>query len=167
MKGYQFVLAGLAGAAVLLWAALEVSDWKTAQLDGTITKVRTLGMDRHSSVAIVDFEGVNPSDIQMMIGERTLTVLDGKGIRREGKTISALDLKGLFQYFPGLGGIENEPLLNRVRIQPGESVFGMLAARFEIPKHELDLRRELILRLADVDGSVTEIHHQSEPPTEP
>ena len=163
MKAYQFVLAGLVGACVLVWGALRISDWKTAQLDGTITKIRTLGMDQQSSVAIVDIEAVNPSDIQMMIGERTMTVLDAKGIRRHGKIISAPDLKGLFQYFPGLGGIDNEPLLNRVRIHPGESVFGMLAARFEIPKHELDLRRELTLRLVDVDGSVTEIRQVSEP----
>ena len=113
--------------------------------------------------AIVDIEAVNPSDTQMMIGKRTMTVMDAKGIRSQGKVISAPDLKGLFRYFPGLGGIDNEPLLNRVRIQPGESVFGMVAARFEIPKHELDLRQELILRLVDVDGSVSEIRHGSEP----
>ena len=163
MKQYQFILAGLVGACVLVLGSLEISDWKTAQLEGTITNVRTLGMDQHSSVAIVDIEAVNPSDIQMMIGERTVTVLDAKGIRRQGKTISAPDLKGLFQYFPGLGGIDNEPLLNRVRIEPGEAVFGMIAARFEIPKHELDLRQELTLRLADVDGSVTEIRQEQEP----
>ncbi len=163
MKAYQFVLAGLVGACVLVWGALRISDWKTAQIEGTITNVRTLGMDQQSSVAIVDVTAVNPSDIQMMIGERSITVLDPKGIRVQGMIISAPDLKGLFQYFPGLGGIDNEPLLNRVRIQPGESVFAMVAARFEIPKHELDLRQELILRLADVDGSVSEIRQVSEP----
>ena len=163
MKAYQFVLAGLVGACVLVWGALQISDWKTAQLKGKITEVRTLGMDQYSSVAIVDIEAVNPSDTQMMIGKRTMTVMDAKGIRSQGKVISAPDLKGLFRYFPGLGGIDNEPLLNRVRIQPGESVFGMVAARFEIPKHELDLRQELILRLVDVDGSVSEIRHGSEP----
>ena len=163
MKAYQFVLAGLAGACVLVWGALRISDWKTAQLEGRITQVRTLGMDQQSSVAIVDIEAVNPSDTQMMIGDRALTVMDERGIRSQGKVISAPDLKGLFQYFPGLGGIDNEPLLNRVRVQPGEYVFGMVAARFEIPKHALDLRQELIVRLVDIDGSVSEIRQVSEP----
>lgn len=163
MKRYRFVLAGLAGAAFLLWSGLEVSNWKTARLEGRITQVRTLGMDERSSVAIVDFEARNPSDVEMMIGDRTLSMINAQGIPRTGRTISAADLKGLFDYFPALGLIEHDPLLRRVRVSSGDRISGMIAARFEVPKHELDLRRELTLRIGDLDGSVSEITLLAEP----
>ena len=162
MKPYQFVLAGLLGAGALLWAALEISDWRTAQLEGSITQVRTLAMDERSSVAIVDFEALNPSSVEMMIGDRTLSITSQKGIPYQSRTLGASDIKGLFEYFPALGEMKNEPLIKRVRIPEGESVAGMIAARFEIPKYELDLRQELTLEIADIDGSVSTFRLEAE-----
>jgi hypothetical protein len=165
MKPYQFVLAGLLGAGVLLWFALRISDRRTAQLEGAITQVRTLAMDERSAVAIVDFEASNPAVVEMMIGDRTLTIKNQRGVPYEGRTIGAVDIKGLFQYFPALGEMKNEPLIKRVRVPSGESVSGMVAARFEIPKHELDLRQELTLQIADIDGSVSTFRVEAEPPS--
>ena len=143
MKPYQFILAGIVGAGGLLWIALGISDWRTAQLEGSITQVRTLAMDQRSSVAIVDFEASNPSSVEMMVGDRTLHITSERGIPYEGRTLSATDLKGLFQYFPALGAMQNEPLIKRVGVPVGESVAGVIAARFEIPKYELDSRQQL------------------------
>ena len=155
MKPWQFVLAGIAGAGVLAWATLGISDWKSAQLEGKITEVRTLGMDERSSVAIVNFEAENPSDIELMIGDRTIRIVNEQGIAFEGRTLTAFDLKGLFDYFPALGGMKNEPLIKRVRVGAGKKVGGLIAARFEIPKHELDARQELTLAIADIDGGIS------------
>jgi len=162
MKPYQFVLAGLLGAGALLWFALGVSDWRTAQLEGEITQVRTLAADERSSIAIVDFRASNPSSVEMMVGDRTLSIKNQKGIPYAGRTLGATDIKGLFQYFPALGEMNNEPLIKRVRVPSGESVAGMIAARFEIPKHELDLRQELTLSIADIDGSISTFRVESE-----
>jgi hypothetical protein len=163
MKPYQFVLAGLLGAGALLWFALQMSDRRTAQLEGGITQVRTLAMDERSSVAIVDFEASNPSIVEMMIGDRTLRIKNERGVPYEGRTIGAVDIKELFQYFPALGEMKNEPLIKRVRVPASESVSGLVAARFEIPKHELDLRQELTLEITDIDGSVSTFRVEAEP----
>ncbi len=163
MKLYQSVLAGLLGAGALLWFALEISDWRTAQLDGKITQVRTLAMDERSSVAIVDFEASNPSSVEMMIGDRTLGIENQQGIPYEGRTLGSFDIKQLFKYFPALGEMKNAPLIKRVRIPVGKFVGGVIAARFEIPKHELDLRQQITLRIADIDGSVSTFSVESQP----
>jgi hypothetical protein len=162
MKFQHFVLAGLAGALVVYGLGFLVSRGRAARLTGEITKVRTLGADERSSVAIVDFEAHNPSDVLMIVQGRELFMIDQRGIERSSSTISAADLKSLFQYFPALGEIENDPLIDRLRVPAGESVGGMVAARFEIPKHELDQRQRIILRIRDADGGISEISRESE-----
>ena len=161
MKPWQFVLVGILGAGILAWATLGISLWKSARLEGSVTQVRTLAMDERSSVAIVDFEAENPSSIEMMIGDRTLHIVNQQGIPYEGRTLGVVDVKGLFEYFPALGSMENEPLVKRVRVSSGGKVAGMVAARFEIPKHELDLRREITLQIKDVDGGVSALRLES------
>ena len=162
MKLYQFILAGLVGAGLLVAAVYWIARGKTARVEGSITEVRTLGMDRNSSVAIVDFEFTNYSDALVMIGDRDLIVVDQDGIVHESYTLKTSDLRQLFRYFPALGQIKHEPVVDRTKIPSGESLRGMVAARFEIPKHELDLRREIIFRITDVDGAVSELSLESD-----
>jgi hypothetical protein len=85
-------------------------------------------------------------------------------MEHEGSTISAADLKMLFQYFPALGSMENEPLIDRVRVEPGRPLRGIVAARFGMPKHRLDARQGLILRIRDVDGGISELRATQQPP---
>jgi len=157
MKFYQFILAGLAGAALIAGLGFLFSRGQAARLEGSITNVRTLGMDQNSSVALVDFEAVNPSQVLMIVGRRELAVVDEQGLTREGSTISAADLKSLFQYFPALGAMESDPMIDRVRVEPGQMVSGMVAARFSIPKHQLDASQDLVLRVHEVDGGISEL----------
>jgi hypothetical protein len=164
MKAYQFIVAGLIGAAAIAGIGFLVSRGQAARLEGAITNIRTLGSDETSAVAIVDFEAANPSQILLIVGDRDLLVVDGQGMQHEGSTISAADLKMLFQYFPALGSLENEPLIDRVRVEPGRGLRGVVAARFEIPKHRLDARQELILRIKDVDGGISELRASQKPP---
>ncbi len=163
MKVYQFILAGLIGAAALAGIGFFASRGKAARLEGAITNIRTLGSDETSSVAIVDFEAVNPSQILMIVSGRDLLIVDEQGVLHEGSTISAADLKMLFQYFPALGAMENEALIDRVRVEPGRGLRGVVAARFEIPKHRLDARQELVLRIKEVDGGVSELRATQKP----
>ncbi len=165
MKLYQFMLAGLLGAGLLVAALYWIARGKTAHVEGSITEVRTLGMDRNSSVAIVDFEFTNHSQALVMIGDRDLIVVDRNDSVHESYTLKTSDLRQLFRYFPALGEIKHEPVLHRTKIPSGESLRGMVAARFEIPKHQLDLRREIIFRVADVDGAVSELSLKSDQPS--
>lgn len=157
MKPYQIIASGLAGAALVVCVVVWVGWNRTPRIQGRILEVRTLGTDENSSVAIVDFEATNTSGILMQVGHRRLAAVTAGGIRYSGTTMSVFDLRQLFKYFPALGRINNEPLIDRTRIAPGDSVKGMIAARFEMPKHELDLRREIIVEIEDIDDTVSSI----------
>ncbi len=165
MKLHQFILAGLLGAGLLVAALYWIARGKTARVEGSITEVRTLGMDQNSSVAIVDFEFTNRSEALVMIADRDLIVVDQHDSAHESYTLKTADLRQLFRYFPALGEIKHEPLVHRTKIPSGESLRGMVGARFEIPKHELDLRREIVFRVADVDGAVSELSLESDQPS--
>ena len=162
MKFYQFALAGLTGAFVLAALFYFAAYDQAARIDGAIKEVRTLAMDQNASVAIVDFEGANTSDILFVVDDREIIVVDENGIPYEGSTISAFDLKQLFKFFTGLGEMKNEPLISSTKLAPGDTVQGVIAARFEISKDRIDARRELILRVTDVDGGVSEFSLEAE-----
>lgn len=162
MKAYRFILAGLGAAAAIVAVILFFNQGSSPRIEGEILRVRTLGMDQNSSVAIVDFKGRNSAKYPMVIGKRLLLVTDANGREHQGDTTAVYDLEKLFQYFPALGAAENEPVIDKTRLQPGDPIQGMIAARFEIPKHELDLRRQLTVRIIDVGDAVSEITQRNE-----
>lgn len=148
---------GLIGAVVVAGAIIVYNWGATPRLDGRITEVRTLGMDDRSSVAIINFEASNASNYEISVTRREMAVVDENGTLLEGRILSVFDIQQLFQYFPALGGMKDEPLLDEQFLAPGERVRGLSAARFEIPKHELDVRQEIIFRTLDVKNRRTEI----------
>lgn len=162
MKAYQFILAGLGAAAAIVAVVLFFNQGSSPRIEGEILQVRTLGMDQNSSVAIVDFKGSNTARYPMIIGKRLLLVTGANGQQHEGDTTAVYDLEKLFQYFPALGVAENKPVIDKTRLEPGDPIQGMIAARFEIPKHELDMRRQLTVRIIDVGDAVSEITQQNE-----
>jgi hypothetical protein len=157
------IIGGLLGALVLAGGLLLFNSDTAPRLDGEITQVRTLGMDQRSSVAIVNFDAINGSDNLLIIARRDLLVVDQYGTERSGSTISVSDLKYLFELYPALGGMGFEPLVDRVRVESGGPLRGILAARFDMPKHELDQRRAIIFRTEDVDGKQSDLRLESEP----
>lgn len=156
------VIGGLIGAALLTGGLFFYNRDAVPRLDGQITQVRTLGMDQQSSVAIVNFDAVNGSDNLLIIARRELFVIDKAGNRLSGSTISVSDLQYLFKLYPALGGMGFEPLVDRVRVEPGQPVRGILAARFDIPKHELDQRQAIIFQIGDVDTKQSELRLEAE-----
>ena len=100
------------------------------------------------------------------VDDRKIIVGDENGIPYEGSTIGAFDLKQLFKYFTALGEMSSEPLVSSTKLAPGDKLKGVLAARFEISKDQIDARRELILRLTDVDGGISEFKLVAEPVAE-
>lgn len=162
MKGYQFLLAGLGVAAAMVAVILFFNRGSSPRIEGEILQVRTLGMDQNSSVAIVDFKGENTAKYPMIIGGRFLVVTDSKGRELVGDTTTVYDLERLFKYFPALGPAANEPVVDKTRLEPGDKIQGMIAARFEIPKHELDMRQKITVRIIDVDDAVSEITQENQ-----
>lgn len=156
-KFTTYLIIGMALVGVAVFAIFYVQRGAHIQIKGAILKVRTLETDLNSSVAIIDFRFVNPSDYPFVV--RTVEVLlqDGEGRIVEGSTVSDVDAGRLFQYFPLLGQKFNDSLVIRTRIEPRQSMDRMVAARFEIPLAELEARKRLQIRVEDVDGAVSEI----------
>lgn len=163
MKAWKIVLVSLACTTSIVVLFYLAGASQMARLSGTITKVRTLGVEPKAAVAIVDFRATNNSEVLFMSGERRVTVIGRHGIKYDGRISSAFDLSQLFKYFPALGAMTHEPYIKGIKLKPGQSIVGMLAARFEMSKTDLDMRREIILDLYDSDGSLTELKMATQP----
>ena len=153
---------GLLGALVVAGLIIGYNWGATPRLKGTITGVRTLGMDGSSSVAIVNFEAENSSTYELWINRRELAIVDQAGSPVEGRILSVFDIQQLFKYFPALGGMRDEPLIDNQHLAPGDSIRGLVAARFEIPKHELDMRQQLVFRTVDNKNRKTALRLESQ-----
>jgi hypothetical protein len=127
------------------------------ELKGAILKVRTQAMDENSSVAVIDFRFVNPSNYPFVVKEVEVTMVDKDGKTVESSPVSELDARRLFQYYPSLGQKFNDSLLMRDRIKGRESMDRMIVARFEVPESALQSRRKLTIRIVDVDGPEAEL----------
>jgi hypothetical protein len=154
-----WVFAG-AGALIvgLFVAAIVYLQWGAhVELQGRIAKVRTAAADEASSIAVLDFRFVNPSDYPFIVRRVDVFVEDENGQVHEGAVISEADAKRLFEALPLLGQKYNESLLIRTRIRPKETMDRMVAARFELSEARLASRKRLWVRVEDVDGAVSEI----------
>ena len=63
------------------------------ELKGSVLKVRTQAMDEKSSVAVIDFRFVNPSNYPFVVKEVTVSIEDKDGNRLEGQPVSELDAR--------------------------------------------------------------------------
>ena len=68
-----------------------------------------------------------------------------------------VDAKRIFEYYPILGQKYNASLITRDRIPGRTTEDRMIVARFEIPVAALDARKNLKVRIEDVDGPVSEL----------
>jgi hypothetical protein len=114
-------------------------------------------MDQRSAVAIVDFRFVNPSDQMFQVRTVTVTIEDARGNLADGRVASELDAQRLFQFYPVLGQKFNDTLRARDKIAARQSMDRMVAARFEMPDSAIAARKNLRIRIEDVDGVVSEI----------
>jgi hypothetical protein len=148
---------GIVVVAVVVAVVLYIQRGAHIELRGSIQKVRTLAMDDNSSVAILDFRFVNPSNYGFVVREVKVSLEDKQGRTLDGAVVSEMDAKRLFQYYPMLGQKYNETLLLRTKIGPRQAMDRMVAARVEIPEKLLQDRKQLRIRVEDVDGPVSEI----------
>jgi hypothetical protein len=152
-----FVGIGVVIVAIALVWILHVQRGAHVELRGSIQKVRTLPMDDQSSVAIVDFRMLNPSDYPFLVRKVEVGAVGPSGAPLESSVVSEVDAKKLFQYFPQLGPKYNDTLLMNTRIHPKQSIDRMIAARFEVPEKVLQHRQNLRLHVEEINGPVADI----------
>jgi len=156
----QFLMTFGIGLAVILIAVagiLFLQRGAHVELKGAILKVRTLGVDDNSSLAVVDFRFVNPSNYPFVVRSVDVSATGAGGESYTSTPVSEVDAKRVFQYYPILGQKFNVSLLTRDRIPGQHSEDRMIVARFEIPVAKLDARTNLKIRIEDVDGPVSEM----------
>ncbi|MCC7175613.1 MAG: hypothetical protein IT159_10485 [Bryobacterales bacterium] len=152
-----YALIGLAAVAGVVAWVFHVQRGAHMRLEGSILKVRTLATDANSSVALIDFRVTNQADYTWMVRSVDVSVIDGQGYLVEGSTIADPDAARLFDYFPLLGQKFNDSLTMRSRILPHQTVDRMIGVRFEIPEAQVLARKNLKIRISEVDRGESEI----------
>jgi hypothetical protein len=144
---------------VLVAISLGVFSTRGARirLEGSVQSVRTLGMADGSSVAVVDFRFTNPADYLFVVDHVAVLVVDREGNEHTGMVAAERDAETFFKYYPDIGPRYNQTLTSQTHITPKASMDRMVAVRFEMPESELQQRRELRIRVEDIDGPVTHI----------
>jgi hypothetical protein len=157
IKLSPFLGIGLVVVAIAVAGIYHMQRGAHVELVGSILKVRTMPLDENSSAAVIDFRFRNPSDYPFVVRtvESTLTGADGKSY--EGMVISEVDSASLFQASPAMGQKFNPSLILRTRIGPRTTMDRMLAVRFEVPEKALDERKNLRIRIVEVDGPVADL----------
>jgi len=156
----QFAVTFAVGLVVVLLAVggiLYMQRGSRIELKGAILKVRTLAMDENSSLAVVDFRFANPSNFPFVVRNVDVTATGADGKTYQSMPVSEVDAKRLFEYYPVLGQKFNDTLLTRDKIPAQHSEDRMVVARFEVPVAQLDARKNLVVRIEDVDGPVSEL----------
>jgi hypothetical protein len=160
IRSKQFlVVFGIALVIVLIAVAgiLYLQRGAHIELKGTILKVRTIGLDENSSLAVIDFRFANPADFPFVVRTVDVSATGADGQNLTSTPVSEVDAKRIFQYYPILGQKYNTTLLTRDKIPGRKTEDRMIAARFELPLAKLDARKNLKIRIEDVDGPVSEL----------
>ncbi|MFB3826782.1 MAG: hypothetical protein ACE15B_08430 [Bryobacteraceae bacterium] len=163
MPGKRF-WAALGIGVVVVFAVVAAVVYRQrgahVELKGSIVKVRTAALDENSSIAVVDFRFVNPADYAFVVRTVEVSITGADGNAYQGMVVSEMDAKRLFEYYKLLGQKYNDSLLMRDKIPPHQSEDRMIAARFELSQALLDARRNLTIRIEDVDGPVSELREK-------
>src|SRR5262245_33108500 len=148
---------GLVVVAIGLGAMFYLQRGAHVELKGSILKVRTSALDETSSVAILDFRFVNPSDVPFVVRSVDVTMENKDGSSVNGMAVSEVDAKRVFEAYPLLGQKFNNSLLMRDKVPARQAEDRMIAARFEMPVEKLEARKAFHIRIEDVDGPVSEL----------
>jgi hypothetical protein len=148
---------GLVVVAIGLGGVFYMQRGAHVELKGSVLKVRTAALDENSSLAVIDFRFVNPSDVPFVVRTVDVTMEGKDGSTALGLPISEMDAKRLFQYYPLLGQKFNDSLLMRDKIPARQAEDRMIATRFDMPVDKLETRKTFRIRIEDVDGPVSEL----------
>jgi hypothetical protein len=143
------------GVAVVLLAIGSVFYMQRGDvidLPGKILKVRTAALDEKSSIAVLDFRIINPSDVLLEVRQVKVEMEDKDGKSYLGDIASEGDTVRLFDGMPILGPKFLTTLAMRQRIAPHVTEDHMVAARFAAPLEQVDARKRFVLHIEEIDG---------------
>jgi hypothetical protein len=154
------VFLGIGLAVVAIGIGITFYGTKGAHLDlqGKILKVRTLATDDKNSLLVLDFRVTNVATKQNFIVQDAnvvITLADGKQV--DADTVARTDVNRVLEYYKMLGPKYNETLIMRDKVAPGQTIDRMLAVTAPIPEGDVEKRKNLVLRLHDVDGPTSEL----------
>jgi hypothetical protein len=127
------------------------------ELHGSVLKVRSHSVDAGNTVVIADIRVTNPSTQQFVVEEVEVYIDEEGGEPVKGDVFSEVDANRLLEYYPVLGARYNPNLMIRQKINPGETIDRMIAARFPGIEERFQQRKGMRIVVTDVDGMKTEI----------
>ena len=148
---------GIAAVAIVVSGILYMQRGARVGITGQILKVRTAALDENSSIAVIDFRFVNPSNVLFVVRDVAVQMEDNDGKRYAGQVASEMDAKRLFDAVPLLGQKFNDTLIIRDKIAARATADRMVAVRFEAAESRIEARKRFLMRIEDVDGASSEI----------
>ena len=148
---------GIVIIAIVVVGILYMQRGARIGLAGSILKVRTAPLDENSTIAVIDFRFANPGNVPFWVRSVSLVMEDKDSSQYEGKVISEVDAKRLFEALPLLGEKFNDTLVLRDKIPGHTSQDRMVAARFEAPEARINSRKRFLVRIEEVDGPISEL----------
>ena len=148
---------GLVVVGVIVGGGLFVNRETRLQLDGSVRKSRIAALSPTRSVMVLDFRATNPTKYQFVVKTVEVEVTLADGEKAIGQFVPEVDAKTLFPALPALGAKLAVSIGTGEKISSQETVERMAAASFTLPEEALASRKQVVLRLRDVDGPVAEI----------
>lgn len=152
---------GLGIVAVIAGASLYLNRGAHVRLSGKVLKTRIVETDTNSAVVIFDVRLTNPAEVPFVVRDVAVRLTDESGEELEGDRVAQMDLDRLLEYYKFHGPRYTPMLLARERIKPGESMDRTVAGSFPRSGKQIEQRKAGRVRVADVDGTFTEIDEGS------
>jgi hypothetical protein len=148
---------GLLVIGAMIGGGLFATRGTRLELNGSIRKTRVAALSPTRTVIVLDFRAENPSDYPFVIKTVEVEVTLGNGKKEIGQFVPEVDAKSLFPALPALGAKLAASVGTGEKIGSKQTVERMAAASFLLPESDLAARKNLVLRLRDVDGPVSEL----------
>jgi hypothetical protein len=156
----QALIVGIIALAVvsaIVGGILFSTRHNKVEVTADILKVRSHQIDPASTIVAIDFRLDNPSTQQFVVRdvEVFLDTKDGKSL--PGDIFAEVDAQRMFDYFKVLGAKHNTTLIRREKLNSGQSIDRMIAARFDASDAIVQDRKAVRLIIHDIDGPKSEV----------
>jgi hypothetical protein len=162
----QFILVLLASLIIIggvVWLTFSSNQSSQLRLQGSILKVRTLALNPQATLVFADFRITNPTGTPFIVDKLEMELERPGQEIAQGGILTRKETDQVFEYQKLAGPKFNEPLIIQDRIQPGQTVDRMVAARFELTEAEAEARSVLRVRILEIDGRESTITDQPAP----
>lgn len=150
------MLAMLAVSAVaigtLVFFAVQQNQSQALHLEGEITAIRFNKLSDGGNLAILNLKVTNPSSTGFEVLEAEVDAVDAENKVTLSGLLSKRELKSYTEYEK----IPGTPIGRGDEFKKGETLQGIMSARFEVPREQLK-DQTIRVRFRSVNGVVSEI----------